>query len=354
MRIHLLALPNAQTTRAYSLCGFTQMTINFARLLKGLGHHVTLYASEENEAPCDELVTCITKEEQQTLLGATPYQYAAVSDKTALWQLANPRMAAEIGKRKQPRDAIMLIGGNSQAAVCAPHGDLLVLEYSIGYQGSFARFRVFQSTAWRHVTYGAQQIEDGRFFDDVIPGFFDPADFQVSTKKPFALYVGRLVPRKGITVACQAAAAAGIPLKVIGHGDANLVTHGAEYLGALDGPMRNHFLSIASVVLCPTLYVEPFNCVAVEAQLSGTPVISTDWGGFTDTIEQGVTGYRCTYLGEFVHAMKSINHLAIPEQIRGRAIDRYSIDAVAPRYARYFKRLELLWGNGWNDPEPLK
>jgi hypothetical protein len=38
------------------------MTIKFARLLKMMGHTVILYASEENEAPCDELVTVITKE----------------------------------------------------------------------------------------------------------------------------------------------------------------------------------------------------------------------------------------------------------------------------------------------------
>ena len=51
MRFHLLAPPNTQTTRAYSLSGFTQATIRFARILKDLGHTVFLYASEENDAP---------------------------------------------------------------------------------------------------------------------------------------------------------------------------------------------------------------------------------------------------------------------------------------------------------------
>ncbi len=78
MRVHLLALPNVQTTRDYSLDGFCVATRRFARILKELGHTVYLYASEENDAPCDELVTVITKEEQTTLIGDVPYQYAAM------------------------------------------------------------------------------------------------------------------------------------------------------------------------------------------------------------------------------------------------------------------------------------
>ena len=33
-------------------------------MMKNLGHTVYLYASEDNEAPVDELITCITKEQQ--------------------------------------------------------------------------------------------------------------------------------------------------------------------------------------------------------------------------------------------------------------------------------------------------
>jgi hypothetical protein len=37
-------------------------------MMKSLGHTVYLYASEDNEAPVDELITCITKEQQQEAL----------------------------------------------------------------------------------------------------------------------------------------------------------------------------------------------------------------------------------------------------------------------------------------------
>jgi len=350
MRFHLLALPNAQTTREYSLDGFSQATIRFARMLKDLGHSVFLYASEENEAPCDELITVIKKEEIETLLGVndTPYQYAYIEAWSPIWQLANARMIKEIAKRKQPKDFICLIGGGSQKPVADAHSDLMAVEYSIGYEGSFAPYRVFESRIWQHRTYGYQNIVDGRFFDTVIPVFFDPEEFVFRAKKEsFVLYVGRLIPRKGVGIACCAAEVAGIPLKVIGHGDVSLISNGAEYLGALGAAERNDWLSRASAVLCPTQYIEPFNCVAVEAQLCGTPVISTDFGGFVETVEQGKTGYRCSYLGEFVQAIKDAPGLD-HSYIHSRAVREYSMHNLKHQYQKYFDRLSLLWEDGWD------
>jgi glycosyltransferase involved in cell wall biosynthesis len=340
-----------QTTHAYSLDGFCAATIKFARVLKELGAHVTLYASEENDAPCDELVTVITKEEQQTLLAGGAYQYAGMEGNYPLWALSNPRIIKAVGERKQPRDFICTIGGASQKVVADAHPDLMTVEYSIGYVASFSPYRVYESHVWRHCTHGYQDDQQGRFFDAVIPYFFDPADFPFhADKEPFALYVGRLTPRKGIAIACQAARLAGVPLKVIGHGDTSLVTDGAEYLGALPDVERNDWMARASCLICPTLYLEPFGSMAVEAQLCGTPVISTDFGAFVETVEHGRTGYRCTYLGEWVQALRDVRSLD-PAYIRQRAEALYSIAAVVPQYRRYFDRLSLLWNGGWNSLE---
>jgi glycosyltransferase involved in cell wall biosynthesis len=224
----------------------------------------------------------------------------------------------------------------------------MTVEYSIGYISSFAKYRVYESHCWRAWSAGTQGQTDGRFFDEVIPLFFDEDEFEFQKEKePFALYVGRLIPKKGVAIACQVAQAAGIPLKVIGHGDPSLVTHGAEYLGALGAVERNTWMSRASALLCPTIYVEPFGSVAVEAQLCGTPAISTNFGGFVETVEHGKTGFRCSYLGEFVQALKDAPTLD-PIYIRQRAIAKYSMHNVKHDYQRYFDRLALLWGKGWD------
>lgn len=349
IRVHLLSPPNTQTTKAYSLDGFCSATVRFAKLLKKLGVHVTLYASEENEAPCDELVTVITKEEQKVLLDGCEYQYAPMTSRCyPIWALANNRAIVEIAKRKQPRDFILTIGGTAQEPIAKAHPDLMTVEYSIGYVSQFAAYRVYESHYWRAMSTGAQGMIDGRFFDEVIPLFFDEGDFTFrAEKEPFALYVGRLTPKKGLETACRAAQAAGMPLKVIGHGDTALVTHGAEYVGAVSQEERNDYMSRATALICPTIYVEPFGSVAVEAQMCGTPVVASDFGGFVETVEHGKTGFRCKYLGEFAKALKdcaALDHA----YIRDRAVRNYSIGEVAHQYDAYFKRLSLLWKDGWN------
>lgn len=348
MRVHLLSLPSFQTTWAYDLDGFNVMTIRFAHVLKTLGHTVFLYASEENDAPCDELVTVISKAEQQKEIGANQYQHAVIEANTPLWQLVQPRMIAEIGKRKQPRDIICTIGGGSQQPVTMAHPELMPVEYSIGYVGSYSPYRVFQSQAWRHQTYGRFGIDNVRFFDAVIPGFFDTTKFPVNAPEDYLVYVGRIVPRKGIKVVCDVAKMAGVNVKFIGHGgpDAkDVITHGV-FLGALHEAERNDVVSRARALICPTLYVEPYGCISPEAQMSGVPVISTDCGGFTETVDHGYTGYRCNLFGEFVDAVKKVERLD-RDAIRNRAQRLYSMETAARSYTAYFNRLNTLWRKGW-------
>ncbi len=349
LRFHLLALPNVQTTSAYSLDGFCMATIRMAKLLKELGHTVILYASEENEAPCNELVSIISKEEQRTILAGGEYQYAALHNSgAALWSLSNQRCIIEVGKRKKPQDFILIIGGTSQQVIADAHPDIISIEYSIGYISSFSKYRIYESHYWRAWTSGTQQAQDGRFYDDVIPLFFDEDEFTFrKEKEPFALYVGRLIPKKGLGIACEAAEKAGIKLKCIGHGDPSLITHGAEYLGAVSMEERNDWMSRASVLICPTMYIEPFGSIAVEAQLCGTPVVSTAFGGFIETVEHGKTGYHCNYLGEFVRGLQNANGLD-HTYIRQRAVEKYSYHNIKHQYQRYFDRLMLLWGDGFN------
>ncbi len=351
MRVHLICLPNTCTTQAFDLDGFCTVSMRFAKLLKGLGHTVYLYGGEENEAPCDEHISCITKAEQTQWSGGIPYQHAQIAATNPLWRLASPRMIAEIHKRKQPRDVICTIGGGSQADVTNAHPDLLAVEYCIGYEGCYSQYRVFQSQAWRHMCYGREGLKlGGRFFDEVIAAFYEVEKFPVATPEDYLLYVGRIIPYKGIQIACQAAQLAGVPLKFIGHGDPaqipSLITYG-EYLGALNEQSRNEVMARAKALICPTIYVEPMGMIAVEAQLAGTPVISTDYGGFTESIEHGFTGYRCNLLGEFVSAITKVDQLD-RAMIRQRAQALYSMETGAGLYANYFRRLETLWERGWD------
>jgi len=353
LRIHLLGLPNAPVNLNYSLDGFAAAGHRFARMLRHMGHYVILYGAEGSDAPCDDFVQIISERERRALLETAPsgnceYQHVVMDEMRPLWQLTNPRAAAEVALRKKQGDLLMTIGGASQKLVFDFNPDLLDVEYSIGYDGNFCKHRVFESYSHMHACYGRQGITDGRFYDTVIPLFFDPDQFQFSDLPgDYVLFVGRLIEKKGIGVACRAATEAGVNLKIMGHGgDRSLITGNHDFLGALDWRGRNAMMRHAKAVICPTLYIEPFNCVAVEAQMCGTPVISTDWGGFTETVEQGKTGFRCSYLGEFVRAIKDVEKLD-RGYIRRRAEEKYSMWNLCADYQRYFERLTTRWGAGW-------
>jgi len=87
--------------------------------------------------------------------------------------------------------------------------------------------------------------------------------------------------------------------------------------------------------------------------MSGTPVISTDWGIFTETNLQGITGFRCRTFNDFVCAARNIHKIS-PYHCREWA-SNFTLDSIAPRYEKFFKDvLNVHQHKGWYDTiEPM-
>jgi glycosyltransferase involved in cell wall biosynthesis len=102
--------------------------------------------------------------------------------------------------------------------------------------------------------------------------------------------------------------------------------------------------------------------VHAEAGLCGCPVITSDFGIFPETVENGVTGWRVRTLGEAMWAARHAQ-LLDRKQIRAKSLARFSLEAVASQYEDWFRRLAGLRDEGlrgtnlpphtdWRDESP--
>ena len=334
---------------------FATKCVYFAEVLKRLGHKVIFYGNEESVVPsADEFVQILSSDELESTYGEQWRSGNRMKrfDETHMKFLHT--VSEEILKRRVGVcDLLLLSGGTNHAPIVKETGMSMAIEIGIGYVGSFAPYRVFESHAWRHWTYGKQGLNDGRFCDSVIPPFFDPDDFTFSQdKEDYYLYIGRVIRRKGVHIATDTVQAIGGHLKIAGpRSDASIVEGpGLEYVGIAGPDEKRELISKAKAVFIPTTYLEPFGYVVIEAALSGTPVITTDFGSFTENVRHGVTGYRCRSLEQFVWAAKNVGNID-PIECLNWGLE-HSIDAAVPRYGEYFDQLLNLFGKGWYARNP--
>lgn len=349
---HVVAVPHSQTTKAYSTCAFNSKVRKFCDMMKSLGHTVYLYAGEENEADCDELITCITKEELHEFVGVdgpedilkAPFDWTMPH-----WQVHNHRAIKGIRERASKEDFICLMGGLCQKPIADAFPEMISCEFGIGYPGSFSKFRVFETYAWMHMTYGHEQglpAARGNFYDRVIPSYFEPKDFPVAKEKDDNyLFIGRLTELKGYQVAVDVTRELGKTLIMAGQGEPPNEPH-IDYRGIVGPEERGKLMSRAIAGFVPTLYVEPFGSVAPETMMCGTGVLTTDWGAFPELVDHGVTGFRCRTFQEFLDAAEKAPELD-SKKIRRTAMKRWSMDVVRHQYQAYFEDLATLWKDGW-------
>lgn len=362
MRIHVLSLPHTETTKTYNWCAFTQKVRKFASMMTDTGYDVRLYAGEENEARVTEHVPVIDRAWQERHFGSYDWATTVFNEfdpDSAHWREYNERCIAAIRERMEPGDILAMSMGWSQKTVAEALPSLYAVENGIGYAGVWAPYRVYESHAWEHYLAARRQSDDARFFDAVIPNSFEEDEFPAGTGNGgYALFVGRFIRRKGIQIAVEATKAMGIPLVMAGQGvlrhegnrftgiDIEVEGSHLSHVGVVGSEERAKLMGKASFVFAPSIYLEPFCGVHVEAMMTGTPVLTTDWGVFTETVIDGFNGYRCRSLKDFVdgglHAA-SLDRFAI----RNHALKTWSTDVVRHQYDTYFKKLSTLSGKGW-------
>jgi glycosyltransferase involved in cell wall biosynthesis len=344
----------------------------FAQMAVAHGHEVIMYSNEGADVPCEN-VQILSEAERASWFG--PHDPAKLYDlrwdpNEPYWRLFNTRCINALRTRVKKGDFILTCSGN----VSQPVGDAFPGSYSgaqqtvalveafIGYYGTFSRYRVYESHAHREWMMGAvgHKTEDND--TAVIENYWDLRDFEVNAISPKAqaiidagpyyVFVGRIIEDKGFNIAIEATRDIGARLVIAGQGHPGELPPHVTFFGQANVSDRAALFTNAIAAYCPTRFREPFGGTAVEAQLCGTPAITTDQGAFTQTVREG---WRCASHFEFCDAGVRAAALT-PEQratIKADASSKYSLEAIWPKYQRYFQRLVDRWGAGWYQQTPV-
>ena len=359
MKLHVLGQSYAPTLSHHPADAFPGKIWRFCAMMKSMGHTVIHYGVEGSNPPCDECVTIVLQSELDKLLPNKDFSKEAATKAlydvaSPWWQYYNKQAYEPIKARISMGEVVLYMGGNTQFALAKHLGDSYRhVEPSIGYDGPFAPFCVFSSYAHMHRMYGLFRQSTARIHDAVIPHAYNLDEFEFSpTADDYLLFLGRAMYTKGLGIAISTAMNLQCRLLIAGHGITSItnseiqtfeggrfpINKNVEFIGYLTPDKRAGVLRKAKALMMPTLYFEPFGNVAIEAMLSGTPVISTDWGAFTETVEHGVTGLRCRTMPEFIEAVQKVKYIN-REDCRAHAASKYSMDVIKHRHDAYLRAL---------------
>jgi glycosyltransferase involved in cell wall biosynthesis len=356
-RFHSFGLPHTVSNSVYNACAFTQKVVKFSRMMLHRGHIIYHYGHPESDLPCTEHIDVTDNATLQESYGDHDWRRHQFKHNTADFAHREfmRRAIPEVRKRAKKGDFLLCWWGYGHKPIADAVADMgvVAVEPGIGYPKTscFAEWRIYESFAVRNAIEGDRNPQ--RWYCPVIPNYFDPAEFRFSDQKePWILFMGRVGEAKGLSVCIQAAAAAGVKMKIAGQGRLSdmgykEVPEHVEEIGYADVETRKDLMSRASALIIASCYNEPFGGVQVEALLSGTPVISPFYGAFAEVNVHGVTGFHCMTLRDFRDAILQ-RYTINPAACRARGM-QYCLDAVAPMYEQYFDNISEIFNGrrGW-------
>lgn len=142
----------------------------------------------------------------------------------------------------------------------------------------------------------------------------------IAQKNGRLLVVGRISPEKNLETCIKIAKKANLGLDIIGKVIPKTQPYLETLLPMIDGeqivyhgtktqPELVAYYAAAQALLFPADGHEAFGLVAIESQACGTPVIMERGGSRGELVNDGITGFLCESLDEYVNAAHASAHI---------------------------------------------
>jgi glycosyltransferase involved in cell wall biosynthesis len=346
MIFHCLSVPYTPTRKEISLCAFTQKVYKFCEEMTKRGHTVYHYGHENSKVNCTEHITVTNDEilkESYEDLNKWKTEGFNQSVKTKAVKIFNDNCIQELNKRIKSENEFILCWFGYAHEQCVKHFNdkAIIVEPSIGYDSMFAQIKIFETYAQMHKMHGVAK-SNIQFHEEFVayPGFYEKDFLYKKEKSNVALFLGRIIEQKGAQAAYDMCNMVGQEIYFAGPNILGLKdTKYCKMMGFVEPEERKKLLSEAKFLLAPSFFVEPCNWTVIEAQFSGTPTITTDFGGFTETVKQGYTGFRCSTYNQFNFAIRKGYKEINPENCLRNAMHNFTIEIQCNQYEMIFKSL---------------
>ena len=350
--LHLVGIFHTIHSQKYSHCAFTGKALRFSKMMRAYGYDVVEYANEGSESEATDKVVMLNKDEFENLVEkkrtATDFYGDLAAVGTPHHQLFEERLVAAIKSRVGPEDLICHPFGHAHSRLLTDLPKNIHIETGIGYPTLIPKtMRIFESYAWRHYHCG-KDGRQGTNYEWVIPNYFDIDDWEVNEKPgKYIAFLGRISSCKGLDTIKEIADYVDYKIILCGQGAPEKWAHpNIEYWGPISGKRRSDFMRNAVCSIMPTTFIEPFGGSGVEGMLCGTPLLSADYGAFSETVVNGVTGYRCRTLQDWLEAIDNVVNLD-RKKIAEHARNKYSLKTCGAQYDKAFTQIHQLYGAGW-------
>lgn len=339
--LHILANPYGITNPCYRMEPFNTAVGKFIKNMSTKGYSIIHYGHESSQVDCEH-VTVITNQELPP-----PDEGDLFLENPALGDIFCRRVSKHLHQVKKPGDMVLCFYGIAHKNAVAEHQDLTIIEPSVGYlpECVFAPYRAFTSYSQMHYYYGLNNmLLSPSWYDAVIPNAFTPSEFEYSAdKEDYFVYLGRVQRDKGVDLCIQVTEKIGKKLIIAGPGNLESLGYAkkpahVEMIGYVNAEQRKNLLKRAQCLMAPTHYLEPFGNIAAEALFCGTPVITTDWGGFVDTVINERNGYRAKDFKSFVEAANNVTHIQ-SHHCYASAVSRFSDEVVHKQFDEWLQKI---------------
>jgi glycosyltransferase involved in cell wall biosynthesis len=226
-------------------------------------------------------------------------------------------------------------------------------------------YRHFPEVAFVAISEDQARRETGARQATVIHHGLDPARYRW-TEHPgsYVCFIGRMAREKGPHAAIDAAALAGVPIRVAGEAhppdreyaraqvEPRLQAPHVTCLGCVGTEQKVPLLRDARALLAPIDWNEPFGLTLIEAMLSGCPVVAFGLGSIPELIEPGVTGFIAGSLEDMARLIRPGGPVDRLDRrvIRAVAARRFNHRRMAADYEDLYRARSPLAGGGNSRP----